>query len=64
MMQYFEQRQSFNVLSYLKTPYGAMFAFLIASMVLMPFLKVDEEEYKEMVAEKKKFSQSITGNKD
>ena len=62
-VSYFEERQPFNIIGYLKTPYGAMIAFMIGSMVLMPMLKVDPEEYKEMVEEKKKLTSAISGKR-
>lgn len=61
VVSYFEERQPFNIIGWLKTPYGAMIAFMIGSMVLMPMLKVDPEEYKEMQEEKKKLTSAITG---
>ncbi len=62
LVSYFEQRQGFNVMAWLKTPYGAMIAFSLGSVVLMPLLKVDPEEYKAMVEEKEKLSKSIRGS--
>lgn len=62
VVAYFEARQGFNLMGYLKTPYGAMIAFMIGSLVLMPFLKVDPEEYKAMVEEKQKLGQAIRGS--
>ena len=58
-LDYFDPRQSFNIVGYLKTPYGAMIAFMLGSMVIMPMLKVDPEEYKEMVEERKKITKAI-----
>ena len=57
---YFEPRQGFNFMAYLKTPYGLMLAFALFSVVIMPMLKVDPEEYKEMVEERKKLGASVT----
>jgi Protein of unknown function (DUF2012) len=62
MVQYFEQRQGFNVMSFLKTPYGMMMAFMVFTLLIMPMLKVDPEEYQEMVEERKKLSSAITGS--
>ena len=61
LVQYFEQRQGFNIMSWIKTPYGMMLAFMVFSLVIMPMLKVDPEEYKEMVEEKNKLTSAITG---
>ena len=47
-------------MAYLKTPYGLMLAFALFSVVIMPMLKVDPEEYKEMVEERKKLGASVT----
>jgi len=60
-VQYFEQRQGFNAMSFLKTPYGLMMAFMVFSLILMPMLKVDPEEYQEMMEEKNKLTSAITG---
>lgn len=38
-------------------------AFMLGSLVLMPMLKVDPEEYKEMVEERKKLTAALTGGK-
>jgi hypothetical protein len=61
MVQYFEQRQGFNIMAFIKTPYGMMMAFMVFSLVVMPMLKVDPEEYQEMIEEKKKLTNAITG---
>ncbi|KAG7670957.1 hypothetical protein Ndes2526B_g01278 [Nannochloris sp. 'desiccata'] len=61
MVQYFEQRQGFNVMSFIKTPYGMMIAFMVFSLLIMPMLKVDPEEYQEMMEEKKKLTSALTG---
>ena len=45
VMQYFEQRGKFSLWALLKTPYGAMVGFALFSIVVMPYLKVDPEEY-------------------
>jgi hypothetical protein len=47
-MEYFEQRQKFDLVKWLKTPYGIMIAFGLASIVLLPMLKIDPEEYRQM----------------
>jgi hypothetical protein len=62
MVQYFEQRQGFNALGFLKTPYGMMMAFMVLSLILMPMLKVDPEEYQEMMEEKKKLTAALVGS--
>lgn len=48
VLSYFEQRQKFDIMKWLKTPYGIMIAFGLFSVVLLPLLKVDPEEYKQM----------------
>lgn len=58
---YYEQRQGFNILSFLKTPYGMMIGFMVFSMVIMPYLKVDQEEYKQMVQERQRLTSAVTG---
>ncbi|PSC68596.1 sister chromatid cohesion DCC1 [Micractinium conductrix] len=60
-MEYFEQRQGFNVMGFIKTPYGIMAGFMLFSMFIMPKLKVDPEEYKEMMEEKDKAVAAVTG---
>lgn len=61
-LHYYEQRQGFNIMSWLKTPYGMMVGFMIFSMVIMPLLKVDPEEYAQMQEEKKKLTERFSGN--
>ncbi len=61
MVQYYEQRQGFNAMAFLKTPYGMMMAFMVFSLIVMPMLKVDPEEYSQMIDEKKKLTSAITG---
>jgi hypothetical protein len=61
MVQYFEQRQGFNIMAFIKTPYGMMMAFMVFSLVVMPMLKVDPEEYSQMKEEKNKLSSALTG---
>lgn len=51
-LQYFEMRQGFNILKWLKTPYGLMMAFAAVSLILLPMMKMDPEEYKEMMKAK------------
>jgi ER membrane protein complex subunit 7 len=48
VMSYFEQKPKFNIMKWLKTPYGIMIAFGLFSVVLLPMLKVDPEEYRQM----------------
>jgi hypothetical protein len=42
-MEYFEKRQGFNLIAFLKTPYGMMAGFMLFSVFIMPKLKVDPE---------------------
>ena len=51
-IEYFEKRQGFNIWRWLKTPYGIMIAVGVGSMVLLPMLKIDPEEYQQMVKER------------
>jgi ER membrane protein complex subunit 7 len=60
-MQYFEQKKPFSLWAWLKTPYGLMIGFMVFSLVVMPMLKVDPEEYAQMLEEKKKLTESFTG---
>jgi len=48
VMSYFEQKQKFNLMKWVKTPYGIMIAFGVFSVILLPMLKVDPEEYRQM----------------
>lgn len=45
---FFEQRGKFSLWAFVKTPYGAMIFFALFSLVVMPYLKVDPEEYRQM----------------
>ena len=56
-LSYFEQRQAFNILAWLKTPYGIMIGFVILAMVVMPFLKIDQQEYQQIMNERRQASQ-------
>lgn len=47
LAQYFEKRAPFDLVSFIKTPYGLMAAFGIFAVVVLPRLKVDPEELKE-----------------
>ncbi|KAL4439417.1 hypothetical protein ABPG77_008746 [Micractinium sp. CCAP 211/92] len=53
-IEYFEKRQPFSLWAFLKTPYGMMAAFMVFSVFIMPKLKVDPEEYKEMMADRER----------
>lgn len=59
-ISYFEQKKSFNIIAWLKTPYGLMIGFMVISLVVMPMLKVDPEEYQQMLEERKKLSDAIS----
>jgi len=48
---FFEQRGKFSLWAFVKTPYGAMICFALFSLVVMPYLKVDPEEYRQMKRE-------------
>jgi len=50
-LQYFEQRGKFSLWAFVKTPYGAMIFFALFSVIVMPYLKVDPEEYRQMKRE-------------
>ncbi|CAL5228613.1 g11776 [Coccomyxa viridis] len=56
--EYFEKRTPFNVISFIKTPYGLMIMFGIFAVFVLPKMKVDPEEYKELVDSAK----SLTSN--
>eukprot|EP00887_Chlorella_sp_A99_P000049 scaffold16.g49.t1 len=59
--EYYEKRQTFNLIAFLKTPYGMMIAFMCFSIYVrkegfvgggvgvMPKLKIDPEEYKDIL---------------
>lgn len=47
-----QKRQGFNLWAFLKTPYGMMAAFMLFSIFIMPRLKIDPEEYKEMMGQR------------
>lgn len=59
-ISYFEQRKPFNIIAWLKTPYGLMIGFMVFSLVVMPLLKVDPEEYQQMLEEKKKLNEAVS----
>lgn len=60
VVSYFEQKQGFDIMRWLKTPYGMMIGFAIFSLVVMPYLKVDPEEYREM----RKELSNLTGGRE
>lgn len=47
--EYFEKQTPFNIISFLKTPYGLMIMFGVFAVFVLPKMKVDPEEYKELV---------------
>jgi hypothetical protein len=47
-----QKRQGFNLWAFLKTPYGMMAAFMLFSIFIMPRLKIDPEEYKEIMGQR------------
>ncbi|KAL4437231.1 hypothetical protein ABPG75_004370 [Micractinium tetrahymenae] len=53
-IEYFEKRQPFSLWAFLKTPYGMMAGFMLFSVFIMPKLKVDPEEYREMMADRER----------
>ena len=46
---YFEVPQPFNVVAFLKTPYGMLIGFVIFAVVALPRMKIDPEEYEELL---------------
>ncbi|KAI7845319.1 hypothetical protein COHA_001161 [Chlorella ohadii] len=66
-MEYFEKRQGFSLIGFLKTPYGMMAGFMLFSVFIMPKLKVDPEEYAEMKEEtakaKERVKEKFTGRR-
>ncbi len=56
--QYFEQRGKFSLWAFLKTPYGAMIGFALFSIIVMPYLKVDPEEYASELAVARRLPES------
>eukprot|EP00884_Botryococcus_braunii_P011988 jgi/Botrbrau1/20790/Bobra.0156s0020.1 len=47
--EYFEVKQPFNVIAFLRTPYGMMIAVGLIAVFILPKLRVDPEEYREMM---------------
>jgi hypothetical protein len=58
---YYEQRQGFNILAWLKTPYGMLLGFMVFTLLIMPLLKVDQEEYRQMQEERRKITPGSSG---
>lgn len=58
---YYEKRQGFNILSWLKTPYGMLLGFMVFALLIMPLLKVDQEEYRQMQEERRKIMPGSSG---
>jgi hypothetical protein len=52
---FMQRRQPFNIVGWLKTPYGIIAGVMLFSVVVMPRLKVDPEEYQQMLEEKDRF---------
>ncbi|KAL3161612.1 hypothetical protein ABBQ32_010470 [Trebouxia sp. C0010 RCD-2024] len=50
--EYFERRPPFNLASIVMSPYGLMIGFMVFALFIMPMLKVDPEEYKELMGTK------------
>ncbi|KAL3160314.1 hypothetical protein ABBQ38_009704 [Trebouxia sp. C0009 RCD-2024] len=50
--EYFERRPPFNLASIIMSPYGLMIGFMVFALFIMPMLKVDPEEYKELMGTK------------
>ena len=48
-------------MAFLKTPYGMMFGFMAFTLIVLPMLKVDPEEYKAMKQETKQLKQMLSG---
>ncbi|KAK9826128.1 hypothetical protein WJX81_006922 [Elliptochloris bilobata] len=46
---YFEIRKPFDPIAFIKTPYGLMIGFAIFALFVLPKLKVDPEEYQELL---------------
>lgn len=45
--EYYEKREPFSLMGFVKTPYGLMIVFAVFAMVVLPRLKVDPEELRE-----------------
>lgn len=50
---YYEKHPPFNLQGIIMSPYGLMIGFAIFAIVVMPMLKVDPNEYKELMGDKK-----------
>ena len=46
---FFETPQPFNLVAFLKTPYGMLIGFVIFAMFALPRMKIDPEEYEELL---------------
>ena len=46
---YFETPQPFNVVAFLKTPYGMLIGFVAFAVFALPRMKIDPEEYEELL---------------
>lgn len=47
--RYFEPRQPFNLMAFVKSPMGLMMAFMVFAVVVLPMMKVDPEQYRELM---------------
>lgn len=50
--EYYEKHPPFNLAGMVMSPYGLMIGFAIFALVVMPMLKVDPNEYKEIFGDK------------
>jgi hypothetical protein len=46
---YFETPQPFNVVAFIKTPYGMLIGFVAFAVFALPRMKIDPEEYEELL---------------
>jgi hypothetical protein len=53
-LDYFDKVVPFNVMAWLQSPMGMMAGFMVFAIVIMPYLKVDPEEYKQLMEESKR----------
>ncbi|CAD7701178.1 unnamed protein product [Ostreobium quekettii] len=52
-VSYYDQRKPFNAWSLVKSPYGIMIGVMLVGIFIFPMLKVDPEDYKQMMSDLK-----------
>ncbi|DBA79537.1 TPA: hypothetical protein ACH3X1_008239 [Trebouxia sp. C0004] len=62
--EYYEKHPPFNLQGIIMSPYGLMIGFAIFAIVVMPMLKVDPNEYKELMGDKQAKEALVGGSSD